>query len=53
MYGYDFFVCECLMLEGMNFFMLMTHVTLFLLNLTKTCHTHAPKKSCDLLQNHI
>ena len=40
------------MLEVMNFWLLMTNITLFL-NITKTWRTHAPKKSNDSLKNHI
>ena len=41
------------MLEVMNFCMLMTKITLFLVNITQTSRTYAPKKSYDLLKNHI
>ena len=41
------------MLEVMNFCMLMTNITIFLLNITKTWQTNAAKKSCDSLKNHI
>ena len=48
-----FFVCKCLMLEVMNFCMLMINITFFLLNITKAWRTHAPEQSYDTLKNHI
>ena len=52
--GYDFFfICKCLMMEVMNFCMLLTNITFFLVNITKTSSTHAPKKSYDSLKNHV
>ena len=52
-WGYDFFVYNCLMLEVMNFCMLMTKITFFLVNSTKTSRNYAPKKSNDSLKNCI
>ena len=48
-----FFICKCLLLELMNFCMLMTKITFFLINITKTSRTYALQKSYDSLKNHI
>ena len=47
------FIRKCLMLEVMKFCTLMTNITFFLLNITKTWRNHAPKKFYDSLKCHI
>ena len=48
-----FFLLQMSDVEVMSFCLLMTNITFFLLNITKTWRTDAPKKPYDSLKSHF